>query len=108
VTNPIKSRKVARFAALDREPWRIERWLELYRAGKWRRAQRVIDGQVCAARTRAGRSCIATPINPGGRCRHHGSLATGPRTVEGKARVAAAQRLHWARWCAERSAAKDQ
>ena len=40
--------------------------------------------------------------------RYHGSPAAGPRTVAGKARLAAAQHLRWARWRAERSTAKDR
>src|ERR1700694_2596506 len=31
------------------------------------------------------------------RCRFHGGLSTGPKTIEGKARIAAAQRRRWAR-----------
>jgi hypothetical protein len=33
------------------------------------------------------------------RCRFHGGLSTGPRTAEGKVRIAAAQRRRWAEWC---------
>jgi hypothetical protein len=32
-----------------------------------------------------------------GRCRFHRGLSTGPKTKEGKARIAAAQRRRWAK-----------
>ncbi|MFZ5791869.1 MAG: HGGxSTG domain-containing protein [Pseudomonadota bacterium] len=95
-----------RFEALGREPWRIDAFCRLYRVGKWRRAHRVIEGRVCAARCKKGGRCIATPIRAGGRCRHHGGLSTGPRTVEGRAKIAAAQRRRWAKWQAEHGAAR--
>ena len=50
----------------------------------------------CGAKTRTGRPCIALavwdkendcPVN--GRCRFHGGLSTGPKTVEGLRRVTA-------------------
>jgi hypothetical protein len=47
----------------------------------------------CAARTRAG-GCCRQPAMRNGRCRMHGGLSTGPRTVEGRARCAAARRTH--------------
>ena len=31
------------------------------------------------------------------RCRFHGGMSTGPKTTEGRARIAEAQRRHWAR-----------
>ena len=49
-------------------------------------------GQSCCARTRRGTACQKPPLNGKTRCRLHGGLSTGPRTVEGKARIAAA---HW-------------
>jgi hypothetical protein len=50
----------------------------------------------CDARTRQG-SCCLVRVEPGKRrCRFHGGLSTGPRTAEGKARIAAAQRRRWA------------
>ncbi len=38
-----------------------------------------------------------------GRCKLHGGLSTGPRTLEGRARIAAAKREWWARWRQERA-----
>lgn len=52
----------------------------------------------CGARTRAGGEC-AMRVEPGRhRCRLHGGRSTGPKTAEGKALVAEAQRARWRRW----------
>jgi hypothetical protein len=56
------------------------------------------DRPRCGARTRKGTPCLVR-VQPGKRrCRFHGGLSTGPRTAEGKARVAEAQRRRWAEW----------
>lgn len=56
----------------------------------------------CGAKTRSGTICralavwdkaAAAPRN--GRCRLHGGLSTGPRTQEGRQRIAAAQHKRW-------------
>ena len=53
----------------------------------------------CGAWARSrGRLCQAQGIGQGGRCRFHGGGSTGPRTVEGRARIAEAQRARWARY----------
>ena len=49
----------------------------------------------CCAKTRAGAPCIMRVVPGKRRCRFHGGLSTGPRTVEGRARIAAAQRRRW-------------
>ena len=51
-------------------------------------------GQSCGARTRRGTACQKPPLAGKTRCRLHGGLSTGPRTAEGKARIAAAQWKH--------------
>jgi hypothetical protein len=51
----------------------------------------------CGAKNRRGEPCRLTIVPGKRRCRFHGGLSTGPKTVEGKARVAAAQRRRWAR-----------
>lgn len=51
--------------------------------------------QQCGARTRKGTPCRARAINSKGRCKFHGGLSTGPRTPEGRARIAEAQRERW-------------
>jgi hypothetical protein len=48
----------------------------------------------CGARTRAGCPCRAPAIHGKLRCRMHGGRSTGPRTPEGRARVAAARTTH--------------
>jgi hypothetical protein len=48
----------------------------------------------CGARTRAGCPCRAPAIRGKLRCRMHGGHSTGPRTQEGRARVAAARTIH--------------
>jgi hypothetical protein len=55
------------------------------------------DRPSCAAQTRKGAPCLARVVPGKRRCRLHGGLATGPTTVEGKARIAAAQRRRWAK-----------
>jgi hypothetical protein len=47
----------------------------------------------CGASTRSG-DCCRQPAMRNGRCRMHGGLSTGPRTAEGRARCAAARRIH--------------
>lgn len=47
---------------------------------------------ICGAKTRSGGAC-AMRVEPGKhRCRLHGGLSTGPKTEEGRQRVAQAQR----------------
>jgi len=46
----------------------------------------------CSATTRSATPCQKPPMKGKKRCRLHGGLSTGPRTAEGKARIAAA---HW-------------
>jgi hypothetical protein len=54
----------------------------------------------CGARTRAGCACRAPAIHGKLRCRMHGGRSTGPRTSEGRARIAAARTIH-GKYCAE-------
>lgn len=51
---------------------------------------------LCKARTRRGTSCQCKAL-PNGRCRLHGGLSSGPKTEEGKRRIADAQRERWRR-----------
>jgi hypothetical protein len=48
----------------------------------------------CEARTRKGTPCQCQALK-NGRCRLHGGLSTGPKTPEGRARIAEAQRRRW-------------
>jgi hypothetical protein len=47
----------------------------------------------CGVHTRSG-GCCRQPAMRNGRCRLHGGLSTGPRTAAGRARCAAARRIH--------------
>ena len=48
----------------------------------------------CGARTRSGCPCRAPAIRGKLRCRMHGGRSTGPRTQDGRARIAAARTIH--------------
>ena len=48
----------------------------------------------CGAKTRSGAPCAKYPIAGKRRCRLHGGASTGPRTPEGKARIAAENTKH--------------
>ena len=47
----------------------------------------------CGAKTRLGCPCRG-PAMKNGRCRMHGGASTGPKTAEGRARIAAAHTIH--------------
>jgi hypothetical protein len=50
----------------------------------------------CGARTRQGHPCrMAVGALGKRRCSLHGGLSTGPKTAEGRARIAEAQRRRW-------------
>jgi len=62
----------------------------------------------CDAKTRSGALCAKYPIKGKRRCRLHGGLSTSPKTVAGKARIAAAQfkRGRYVNWRARRAKEK--
>ncbi len=60
--------------------------------------------QCCGAKTRKGVPCKARGL-ANGRCRFHGGLSTGPRTREGRLKIAAAQRRRWEAWRQSRETA---
>ena len=49
---------------------------------------------ICLAKTRAGGVCQLAGNPKNGRCHLHGGASTGPKTAEGRARIAAAQFKH--------------
>jgi hypothetical protein len=51
-------------------------------------------GRRCRATARSGEPCKKAAMKGRARCRNHGGCATGPRTEEGRARIAAAQTVH--------------
>ena len=62
--------------------------------------------QTCGARTSRknagrGRPCKMTRVGANGRCKFHGGHSTGPRTKEGRNRIARAQRERWRLWHAK-------
>lgn len=89
------------WAFTDWEQKRIEadaarRNAKLIERAKRRRCQ-------CEARTRKGTPC-RNKSEPGRRrCKFHGGMSTGPKTPEGKARIAEAQRARWWRFRLEKS-----
>jgi DNA-binding XRE family transcriptional regulator len=76
-----------------------DRLLGMYTPGMSKRPyKRVAHRRVtCAARTRKGTPCRAKSEPGRRRCKFHGGMSTGPRTAEGRARIAEAQRRRWAR-----------
>ena len=46
----------------------------------------------CGARIRKGTPCRAPAVDGKGRCRLHGGLSTGPKTAQGRARIAQSNR----------------
>lgn len=52
--------------------------------------------QQCGAKTRKGHPC-SNKSEPGRRrCKFHGGLSTGPKTIGGRTKIAEAQRSRWA------------
>ena len=49
-------------------------------------------GICCSAKTRKGTACQKPPIKGKKRCKLHGGRSSGPKSAEGKARIAKA---HW-------------
>ena len=76
------------------QPWDPERFLKQEMSHFWKdESQMKKNYPLCGARCRNGQPCRAkafvnkltnTPVN--GRCRMHGGLSTGAKTVEGKER----------------------
>ena len=48
----------------------------------------------CSAKTRRGTACQKLPIKGKRRCRLHGGLSNGPKTAEGRAKIAQARYRH--------------
>ena len=51
-------------------------------------------GQRCDAKTRKGTACQKPPIKGKRRCRLHGGLSSGPKSAEGKSRIAETHYRH--------------
>lgn len=65
-------------------------------------------GQRCKARTRRGTPCQRPARLSQGRCRLHGGASTGPRTEEGRARLAASKITHGQTTAARRAEARQR
>lgn len=75
--------------------------LENYKIFHMRLKTKAAKGLIkpCGAHARTtGQPCRCLKVYRGGRCKFHGGLSTGPRTVEGKARALRAMREGWRRW----------
>ena len=99
---PVYSRSNARARAWgltqNTERARLDALVEMQiAASRIREARRAARRRVqCGAKTRKGTSC-RNKSEPGKRrCKFHGGFSTGPRTPEGRARIAEAQRRRWA------------
>jgi hypothetical protein len=55
------------------------------------------QGIICGAKNRRGLPCQCKLLLKGGRCKFHGGMSTGPKTAEGKRRIAEAVRARIAR-----------
>jgi hypothetical protein len=51
-------------------------------------------GRRCLAKTRRGTECQKPAVKGKGRCQLHGGRSTGPKTPEGRARIAAVKFKH--------------
>ena len=59
----------------------------------WRKRRSTLP--LCGAKTRAGGECRMRVVAGKRRCRLHGGLSTGPRSEEGRARIAESNRRRW-------------
>jgi len=55
---------------------------------KYKQFPEELRGMTCSAKTRAGTPCKRRDLYNNGRCKLHGGLSTGPRTIKGKIRSA--------------------
>ena len=53
---------------------------------------------VCGAKTRKDAACRNLSEPGRKRCKFHGGKSTGPKTADGRVRIAEAQRARWAKW----------
>lgn len=101
--------KAEYFARLGADPEDVEAMASLARVYREMeddaiREKRKEPVHRCGARTRKGTPCIRK-ARANGRCPNHGGMSTGPKTEEGKRRIAEAQRARWAKWRESREVA---
>ena len=80
------------------DPAKVKTWVKRPRFPKPENWRPRIKGSLCGAWAASRKHACRLPAGPSGRCRLHGGRSTGPRTVEGKARVGAAVAASWAAW----------
>ena len=68
---------------------------ERVRESEERARLRELRRQPCGAKTRAGHPCQRKGLGRGGRCANHRGASTGPKTPEGRQRIAEALRRRW-------------
>lgn len=88
----VRDRELAEKAVAGR--WRLTLRKRNHEAAE-RALKRELRSTPCGARTRAGHPCRRRGLGKGGRCANHGGLSTGPKTPEGRRRIAEAQRRRW-------------
>jgi transcriptional regulator with XRE-family HTH domain len=93
-------RQIAKFLALPAPPQLIRAFLaQESNEPPMRRLNGPLTGQRvrCGAKTRKGTPCAALSLPNKRRCKFHGGMSTGPKTPEGRERIAQAQRARWER-----------
>ena len=78
---------------MDWERERLDNEISRIKAKALQKAARY--RQLCGAKTRKGHPCKMMSEAGKRRCKFHGGMSTGPKTPEGKARIAKAQRKRW-------------
>ena len=92
--------RVREWGFIDHQQEAFDRQFEKKRAAlKQREAVRASKRRVvCGAKTRKGHPCKLMSEPGRRRCKFHGGKSTGPKTAEGRARIAECQRRRWADW----------
>lgn len=89
-------------ALVNGNPWLRERLsAELARIEQREQEKAAKRRVMCGAKTRKGSPCRNMSEPGKTRCKFHGGKSTGPKTAEGKTRIAEAQRRRWAKYRAQ-------
>ena len=66
-------------------------WLTFGHDGKWYEVKPSgISKRICGARKKDGSGCRSKSLHRGSKCKFHGGLSTGAKTLEGQGRAIAA------------------
>jgi len=94
---PSKLRK--RHRSLEKDPWFQARFkVEMERIAERDREKASKRRVRCCAKTRKGTPCKNMSEPGKQRCKFHGGMSTGPKSFEGKEKIAEAQRKRWAEY----------